>query len=163
MYDLSILLGCRECCGDAGFEQGLAKHALAREAAQLHYGEVLCCPRQPPSHMIALMQMPSTADATTVQGDIDGHGSQCASYACFRACKSAVTWVGDLLSRCLIWRPQMEALELLVDATAALIDRHVTDTLRAKHDLVGHCHAIKRYLLLSQARCAAHPCMRGYV
>ena len=34
------LLGVRECCGDAEFEQGLAKHALAQEAAQLHYGEV---------------------------------------------------------------------------------------------------------------------------
>ncbi len=30
----------RECCGDAAFEQGLSKHALAQEAAQLHYGEV---------------------------------------------------------------------------------------------------------------------------
>lgn len=47
---------------------------------------------------------------------------------------------------------QMEELELVVDAASALIDRHVTDMLLSKCGLIGHCHAVKRYLLLSQAR-----------
>ena len=59
---------------------------------------------------------------------------------------------------------KMEALELLVDATAALIDQRATDTLREKHGLIGHCHAIKRYLLLSQARArTCSPCMQHAV
>ena len=46
----------------------------------------------------------------------------------------------------------MEELEQVVDATAALIDRHVTETLLTKYSLVAHCAAIKRYLLLGQVR-----------
>lgn len=44
----------------------------------------------------------------------------------------------------------MDELEQVVDATAALIDRHVTETLLTKYSLVAHCAAIKRYLLLGQ-------------
>ena len=39
-----------------------------------------------------------------------------------------------------------------MDAAAAGIDRHVTSVLLGKHRFVAHCDAIKRYLLLCQAR-----------
>ena len=39
-----------------------------------------------------------------------------------------------------------------MDAAAAGIDRHVTSVLLGKHRFAAHCDAIKRYLLLGQAR-----------
>lgn len=47
---------------------------------------------------------------------------------------------------------QTAQLEALVDAAAAGIDRHVINVLLSKHRFVAHCDAIKRYLLLGQAR-----------
>lgn len=49
-------------------------------------------------------------------------------------------------------RAQTAELEALVDAAAAGINRHVISVLLGKHRFAAHCDAIKRYLLLGQAR-----------